>query len=90
MTDKLITRSAFAHDTYTPDNMEGVEGCHVCGGAEGSLPTCCPGRQMTAEESEAVYAGQLDFDRATMVWRPIWWRAIGEDAVTVGSITVTR
>jgi hypothetical protein len=35
--------------------------CTVCGGAEGSLPTECPGRQMTEQEADAVYAGRLDF-----------------------------
>lgn len=49
--------------------------CNVCGGAEGSLPTCCPGRQLTTVEADAIYAGQLDFDRGPMGPRPIWWVA---------------
>jgi hypothetical protein len=35
--------------------------CMVCSGAEGSLPTHCPGRSMTPFEEENVYAGRLDF-----------------------------
>lgn len=35
--------------------------CDVCGGAEGSLPTHCPGRKMTSEEGDDVYAGKVDF-----------------------------
>lgn len=35
--------------------------CTVCDGAEGSLPTECPGRKMTSLESDSVYAGQIDF-----------------------------
>lgn len=45
--------------------------CTVCTGAEGSLPTERPGRQMTAEEADAVYAGKLDFiNRAWVVKDP--------------------
>lgn len=35
--------------------------CKVCGGAEGSLPTECPGKPMTSDEEDAVYAGRHDF-----------------------------
>lgn len=35
--------------------------CTVCGGAEGSLTTDCPGVKMTPEQDEAVYACKLDF-----------------------------
>jgi len=35
--------------------------CRVCGGAEGTLPTDCPGRRMSAEEENAIYNGLLDF-----------------------------
>lgn len=35
--------------------------CTVCNGAEGSLPKECPGRQMTTEEADAVYAGKLGY-----------------------------
>lgn len=43
------------------DREDGLAHCKVCNGGEGSLPTECPGRQMTATEADAVYAGQLDF-----------------------------
>lgn len=35
--------------------------CIACGGAEGSLPTSCPGKQMTREQLDDVYAGKTDF-----------------------------
>lgn len=39
----------------------GLFTCTVCGGAEGSLPTDCPGRRMDESEERAVYAGTLDY-----------------------------
>jgi len=39
----------------------GLSLCTVCGGAEGSLPTDCPGSRMSAELSESVYAGLADY-----------------------------
>ncbi len=39
----------------------GLFSCTICNGAEGSLPTECPGRKMAYEEERAVYAGHLDF-----------------------------
>jgi hypothetical protein len=41
----------------------GLSLCTVCGGAEGSMPTDCPGHRMQAEVSDAVYAGEVDYDR---------------------------
>ncbi len=35
--------------------------CSVCGGAEGSLPTDCPGVKMSADQEEKVYGGSLDY-----------------------------
>jgi hypothetical protein len=35
--------------------------CAVCRGAEGSLPSECPGVEMTEEQEAAVYAGAIDF-----------------------------
>ena len=43
------------------DREDGLAHCKVCNGGEGSLPTVCPGREMTPEEEDAVYAGTLDF-----------------------------
>lgn len=37
--------------------------CLVCGGAESSLPTDCPGRMMTDEEADLVADGIHDYDR---------------------------
>lgn len=35
--------------------------CRVCLGAEASLPTDCPGVQMTQQQDDMVLAGELDF-----------------------------
>ena len=35
--------------------------CKICGGAEGSMPTNCPGRRLTGDELDAIFAGRLDF-----------------------------
>lgn len=39
----------------------GLDGCSVCGGLEGAMPSNCPGVKMTAEQIDEVYAGRLDF-----------------------------
>lgn len=41
----------------------GLSHCERCGGAEGSLPSSCPGLRMQPKVVEAVYAGRLDFTR---------------------------
>jgi len=38
-----------------------LEYCHICMGFEGSMPTDCPGETMTNEQSDNVYAGNLDY-----------------------------
>lgn len=45
----------------------GLAICKVCGGAEGSLPTACPGRKMTSVEQDSVYAGKIDFTNGQWV-----------------------
>lgn len=35
--------------------------CVVCAGAEGSLPTDCPGVKMPMDVSDAVYEGLVDY-----------------------------
>lgn len=39
----------------------GLWACETCGGLEGSMPTKCPGQQMTAQQSDAVYRGLIDY-----------------------------
>ena len=39
----------------------GLAYCKVCGGAEGSLTTDCPGERVNQELDEAVYAGSWDY-----------------------------
>lgn len=36
--------------------------CVTCGGAEGSLPTHCPGEPMQPEVADDVYSELLDYD----------------------------
>lgn len=65
-TDKPQSRGG--HDLYEPEGREGIEGCNTCGGAEGDMPTHCPGSRMPLGRAEEVYAGRIDFlDGA---WRP--------------------
>lgn len=59
----------------------GLALCTVCGGAEASMPTACPGRQMTSVELDDVQAGRLDYTGTTLPLRTGWedmaglWRA---------------
>lgn len=39
----------------------GLSLCTICGGAEGSMPTECPGRPLTMKEDDDIYNGKLDF-----------------------------
>lgn len=39
----------------------GLALCTVCGGAEGSMPSECPGTRMTDNQEVDVYSGILDF-----------------------------
>ncbi len=41
----------------------GLSMCVICGGAEGSLPTDCPGARMSDAQETAIMAGQLDYRR---------------------------
>ena len=48
------------------DEMKGCNACNlyicrVCGGAEGTLPTECPGTKMLEEHAQLVYTSTLDF-----------------------------
>lgn len=47
------------HTLY--DREDGLAHCSVCNGAEGSLPTDCPGERMKADIEDLVYAQVLDF-----------------------------
>lgn len=41
----------------------GLAMCTVCHGAEGTLPTDCPGVPMTGEQEQAVWRQEMDFHR---------------------------
>lgn len=45
----------------------GLGYCCVCRGAEGSLPTCCPGERMQDVVETSVYQGLCDYD-ARLGW----------------------
>lgn len=54
------------HDFY--DREDGLKHCKVCNGAEGTLPTDCPGRPLTESEADRIYlAGNLDFQEGTWI-----------------------
>lgn len=53
------------HDYY--DREDGLAHCKICGGAEASLPTDCPGVRMSEVEEGAVQAGLFDFKNGQ--WR---------------------
>ena len=46
---------------------DGLQHCKVCNGGEGSLPSECPGRKMTADEGDAVMGARLNFSNRK------WW-----------------
>ena len=53
-------------ECFTPDcggtcNQCCLFCCKVCGGAEGSLPTECPGVRMTERQQHQVYYERLDY-----------------------------
>lgn len=41
----------------------GLSVCTVCGGAEGTLPTDCPGKPMSWDTGQQVYEGLIDYRR---------------------------
>jgi hypothetical protein len=44
--------------------------CTVCNSFEGATTTECPGRRLTQAETEAVYAGSLDYRGGAWVQAP--------------------
>lgn len=47
----------------------GLASCTVCHGAEGSLPTHCPGIAMTSDQCDQVYATALDYINGTWIYK---------------------
>lgn len=39
----------------------GLSGCRTCGAAEGAWPDECPGERMSADQVDAVHAGNLNY-----------------------------
>ena len=56
------------HHYVEPKGFEGIVECLICRGAEGSLPSRCPGSPMSTETQDGVYAGRLDFDGVAWRW----------------------
>lgn len=50
-----------AYEHKLEDREDGLENCLTCGGAEGSMPTHCPGRRLTSYELDQIYDGQRNF-----------------------------
>lgn len=46
----------------------GLSACDTCGAFEGAWPDECPGRQMSAETSDDVYQGKLNYRNGC--WHP--------------------
>ncbi len=45
--------------------------CTVCRGAEGSLPSECPGKPISEENQQLIYQGTLDFRDGSWINRPL-------------------
>lgn len=50
-----------AHQLEPVPKREGLTQCELCGGAEGTLPSHCPGNRMSPSMGDLVYQGKLDF-----------------------------
>lgn len=48
----------------------GLFGCRMCSSFEGATTSQCPGRRMSVEEADAVYAGLLDYRDGSWVDAP--------------------
>jgi len=56
--------------TYCPICEGGLFSCAICNSFEGATTTDCPERKMTADEIDAVYKGDLDFQDGQWVNAP--------------------
>jgi hypothetical protein len=65
--------NSYAHTLHQCDKEDcficngGLSSCTVCGGAEATLPTDCPGDQMTDEQMKAVQDKANDFKNGVWV-----------------------
>jgi hypothetical protein len=50
-----------AHQLVEVPGAEGLTECTACGGAEGALPTECPGERLPADALRLTHAGEIDF-----------------------------
>lgn len=43
--------------------------CTVCYGAEGTLPTECPGNRISSQLQDAIYYGEVDYKDGQWQWK---------------------
>lgn len=67
------------HDFHERD--DDLAHCKVCGGAEGSLPTDCPGVRMSPAQEGAVQRGEIDFRRDATNTGGRWWVPAASEGV---------
>jgi len=63
MNHKLYDVGAGREDS----NFEGLMACSVCRGAEGTLPSECPGVKMTDDQQRQVMACEIDFKEGAWI-----------------------
>lgn len=52
--------------------------CMTCGGAEASMPTDCPQRQMSAREQTLIQKGEIDFREGRWTTPASWKSLVGD------------
>lgn len=62
-------------------HSKGLTWCTVCGGAEATMPTECPGKMIHADAHELISLGKLDYRRAAPNMPPTWWIALTEEKI---------
>lgn len=65
----LVTHINCREEGSCPICDGGLGICKVCGGAEGSLPTECPGEKMSQQQDHSVFIGIIDFKGGEWVGR---------------------
>ena len=59
--DHLFVEQTGRHLLEPVEGREGIDRCRICGCAEGTLPTHCPGKQVDSFAQEEIYNGTLDY-----------------------------
>lgn len=69
MTEHIFVEHANCEEIHCPICDGGLAVCSVCDGAEGSLPSECPGSKMDGERQGEVYRGLADFKNGQWTFR---------------------